>query len=122
MKVLFTHRNGRQQEMEERDASLLSRLKRGTYQTRDMVAEPQFSTQQYATEVLTPDIPPEEPPQPKVEAEKVDVQEENEPRVSPAARELAEKNNIDIAAITGTGKNGRVTLRDVESMLPSQDA
>lgn len=122
MKVVFTHRNGRQQEMEERDASLLSRLKRGTYQTRDMVAEsmPHVSGQQDVTQDLTPGTPPVETP--KAEDEKTVSQDDTEARVSPAARDLAEKHNIDLATVTGTGKNGRVTLRDVEAMIPSQDA
>lgn len=38
MKVIFTHKNGRQQSMSRRDAEILQKLKRGTYMTRDMQA------------------------------------------------------------------------------------
>jgi len=37
--------------------------------------------------------------------------------VSPAARVLATKNGIDLAAITGTGPGGRIQLRDVEQAV-----
>lgn len=39
MKVIFTHKNGRQQSMKRRDADILQKLKRGTYATRDMQAQ-----------------------------------------------------------------------------------
>lgn len=39
-KVTFTHKNGRQEVMEERYARILGGLKRGTYLTRDMQAAP----------------------------------------------------------------------------------
>jgi pyruvate dehydrogenase E2 component (dihydrolipoamide acetyltransferase) len=34
--------------------------------------------------------------------------------ISPAARSLAERTGIDISAIVGSGRNGRITLQDVE--------
>ena len=37
--------------------------------------------------------------------------------LSPAARKLAEENNIDAAALAGTGKDGRVTKEDVLSHI-----
>lgn len=42
MKVIFKHRNGRQQEMQERFAKTLQALGRGTYITRDMRADIAF--------------------------------------------------------------------------------
>ncbi len=36
-----------------------------------------------------------------------------EPRISPAARKLAEENKLDIAAIAGSGKGGLITKEDV---------
>lgn len=41
MKVIFTHKNGRKQSMSRRDASILQKLGRGTYMTRDMQAAEQ---------------------------------------------------------------------------------
>ncbi|MDH5506613.1 MAG: 2-oxo acid dehydrogenase subunit E2, partial [Anaerolineae bacterium] len=38
-------------------------------------------------------------------------------RASPLARRMAEENNLDLAAIAGTGPNGRITKRDVEAHL-----
>lgn len=38
MKVIFKHKNGREQEMQERFAKTLQSLGRGTYMTRDMRA------------------------------------------------------------------------------------
>ncbi len=47
-------------------------------------------------------------------------------RASPAARKLAEENGIDVAAIDGSGRDGRVTREDVARVLqggaPEQEA
>ena len=40
-----------------------------------------------------------------------------EPILSPAAKKLAEENQLDIAVVTGTGKDGRVTKEDVVNHL-----
>jgi len=39
------------------------------------------------------------------------------PPVSPAARKLAEENQIDLASVTGTGKDGRITKEDVVTII-----
>ncbi len=39
--------------------------------------------------------------------------------LSPAARKLAEENNVDPAAVKGTGKDGRVTKEDVQNHVAS---
>jgi 2-oxoglutarate dehydrogenase E2 component (dihydrolipoamide succinyltransferase) len=44
------------------------------------------------------------------------------PVLSPAARQLAEENNIDPAQINGTGKDGRVTKEDVLNHLKNPPA
>lgn len=62
MKVIFTHKNGRTQEMDEKAAKLLSKVKRGTYQTRDMVAESLVQSV-VIPEYSPPNIPPAEPAQ-----------------------------------------------------------
>ena len=38
-------------------------------------------------------------------------------QVVPAARRLARDNNVDLAAVTGSGPNGRILLADVEAAL-----
>ncbi len=39
-------------------------------------------------------------------------------RASPIARRLARERGIDLSAVTGTGPNGRITERDIESYQP----
>ena len=56
------------------------------------------------------------------EAEEVELQSnvessQFEPVLSPAARKLAEENQLDAAVLTGTGKDGRVTKEDVLNHL-----
>lgn len=43
------------------------------------------------------------------------------PALSPAARKLAEENNIDLGKISGTGKDGRITKEDVLNFLDKAD-
>ena len=45
-----------------------------------------------------------------------------EPDATEAARALADEEGLDLSAIDGTGKGGRVTLPDVESYLEAQAA
>ncbi|MGH7898644.1 MAG: biotin/lipoyl-containing protein, partial [Candidatus Binatia bacterium] len=52
------------------------------------------------------------PPQPKAKAEAAEAGEEP-PALSPAVRKLIAENQLDPAAISGTGKGGRVTKEDV---------
>lgn len=42
--------------------------------------------------------------------------------VNPAARKLASENNVDAAAVSGTGRDGRVTKEDVANHLKSAPA
>ncbi|MBU15106.1 MAG: dihydrolipoyllysine-residue succinyltransferase [Gammaproteobacteria bacterium] len=42
--------------------------------------------------------------------------------LSPAARKIAKENNLDVTAIKGTGKDGRVTKEDVVHHLSGQSA
>lgn len=43
--------------------------------------------------------------------------EEGKVRSSPAAKRLAKKNDIDITTIQGTGRNGRITIEDVQQVI-----
>ena len=43
-------------------------------------------------------------------------------KISPAARKLAQENNLDYALITGTGPEGRITREDVENFLANPPA
>ena len=42
-------------------------------------------------------------------------------KVSPVVRKIASENNIDLLNITGTGKDGRVTRKDVDNYLNNGD-
>jgi len=42
-------------------------------------------------------------------------------QASPAAKKQAKKQNIDLSQITGTGKNGLITKKDIELYLKSRD-
>ncbi|MEM0955044.1 MAG: 2-oxoglutarate dehydrogenase complex dihydrolipoyllysine-residue succinyltransferase [Pseudomonadota bacterium] len=57
----------------------------------------------------------DEPKAPEVDGSDVG----NSEHAGPAARRLAEENKIDLAAVPGTGKSGRVTKEDVVAYLKS---
>jgi len=48
------------------------------------------------------------------------AERDDEARVSPIARRLAEKLGVDLSKITGTGRNGRISKEDVESYHAKQ--
>ena len=48
------------------------------------------------------------------------AEREDEARVSPIARRLAEKLGVDLSKVTGTGRNGRISKEDVESYHAKQ--
>ncbi|WP_288439892.1 2-oxoglutarate dehydrogenase complex dihydrolipoyllysine-residue succinyltransferase [uncultured Pseudomonas sp.] len=45
---------------------------------------------------------------------------EDDPIAAPAARKLAEENGIDLAAVAGTGKGGRITKEDVVAAVANK--
>lgn len=46
----------------------------------------------------------------------------DEPLLSPAAKKIAQENNLDIAKIPGTGKDGRVTKEDVLAAVDKKNS
>ncbi len=42
-------------------------------------------------------------------------------KTSPAVRKLAAENNIDVKSVQGTGKDGRVTKKDIEAVINSAE-
>ncbi len=56
----------------------------------------------------------------KPEAAGNEAADAGEAILSPAARKLAEENDVDPAAIKGTGKDGRVTKEDVQNYIDSR--
>ncbi len=46
----------------------------------------------------------------------------DEPLLSPAAKKIAEENNLDVEKIKGTGKGGRVTKEDVMAAVANKSA
>jgi len=51
----------------------------------------------------------------KPEAESGKLEAENKKRVTPAAKNVAQKNDVDLTKVQGTGDAGRVMRRDVEA-------
>lgn len=68
--------------------------------------------------------PAESKPEAKAEApkEEAPAATSGDAILSPAARKLAEENNVDPAAVKGTGKDGRVTKEDVQNFVDSSKA
>lgn len=66
--------------------------------------------------------PAESKSEAKAEAPKAEEKSEaasGDAILSPAARKLAEENNVDPSAVKGTGKDGRVTKEDVQNYVDS---
>jgi len=62
--------------------------------------------------------PAEEP----VEEEAAEAEEEEELAITSAAEELAEEHGIDLGAVEGTGKDGRILKSDVEAAVEAAEA
>ncbi len=52
----------------------------------------------------------------------VSLNKDSRVKASPLAKALAKDKGIDIATVNGTGDNGRVTKKDIESFVPSKNA
>lgn len=63
------------------------------------------------------EVKPEEQETPKGKAE---AQKGGRIFASPLARKMAEDKGIDLANVTGSGENGRITKKDIESFKPSE--
>lgn len=70
-------------------------------------------------EEATTEEPKEEAPAEK-KAEPVKRQEGERVRISPLARKIAEKHNLDYSALAGTGPMGRIVQKDVLKALDEQ--
>ena len=69
------------------------------------------------------DIKVKEEPKPEVKEELKPVSNNNKPSdrilISPLAKSLAKEKGIDISSVKGTGDNGRIIKRDIDSFKPS---
>ena len=63
---------------------------------------------------------PVAPPEPETAAAVATETTEAEVSASPAARKLAEEEGLDIQAVVGTGKSGRITRDDVVRSISAQ--
>ena len=61
----------------------------------------------------------EETPLPKLDTQ--EKFESNAKKISPAARRLANDNNIDLSSISGSGPGGRITRDDVTLLISSKN-
>lgn len=92
-KVEFVYGNGGKKVlMQRRYAETLRKLGHGTY------------------EISVPTTAPPPPPAPV------------ESRTSDAIAEFAAANDVDLSAIVGTGKDGRIRKSDVEAVIAARDA
>lgn len=90
-KVEFVYGNGGKKVlMQRRYAETLRKLGHGSYETRMLVAAP----------------PP--PPAPA------------EPSVSEALAAFAAENDVDLATVTGTGKDGKIKKSDIEAVIAAR--
>ena len=74
-------------------------------------------------EVETVNEPVEEVVEVKVEEVKsLPVSKSSDLKLSPVVRKLASENNIDLEQVSGTGSAGRITRKDIESVITSGSA
>jgi pyruvate dehydrogenase E2 component (dihydrolipoamide acetyltransferase) len=70
-----------------------------------------------------PKLKVKEEPKPEVKEEPKPVSNNNKPSdrilISPLAKSLAKEKGIDISSVKGTGDNGRIIKRDIDSFKPS---
>ena len=73
-----------------------------------------------SNEVETVSEPVEEVAEVKVEEVKsLPVSKSSDLKLSPVVRKLASENNIDLEQVSGTGSGGRITRKDIESVITS---
>ena len=63
--------------------------------------------------------PPAPAPEPVPPAAPAPASADGQVRASPIARRLARERGIDLSLVTGTGPNGRITERDIDSYQPA---
>ncbi len=85
-------------------------------QTGDTVTEGQILATISTEESVA--TKPLKDPQPKQEEKVVIINEEL--NITPIAKTIAEKNNIDISDINGSGKEGKITKENVENYIQDQ--
>ncbi len=70
-----------------------------------------------------PEPPPAEPPKPApLPAEREDGQANGARFVSPVVARIAAEHNVDVSQVSGTGRGGRVTKKDILSFIESGGA
>jgi len=58
----------------------------------------------------------------QIQREEISKSDDSKIKISPLARNIAEKKGIDISKITGTGPGGRIVKEDVEAYIPKPAA
>ena len=85
----------------------------------EAAAAPAASAPAPAAAPAAPAAPTPAPaPEPAPAATPAPASSDGQVRASPIARRLARERGIDLSAVTGTGPNGRITERDIESYQP----
>ena len=79
-----------------------------------------YVREETSNEVETVSEPVEEVVEVKVEEVKsIPVSKSSDLKLSPVVRKLASENNIDLEQVSGTGSGGRITRKDIESVITS---
>ncbi len=92
-----------------------------------IITEPGESVPEVEAATAPPDAAPAPPPAPAAaptptaapSAAPAPAPSDGQMRASPIARRLARERGIDLSLVTGTGPNGRITERDIESYQPT---
>ncbi len=92
-----------------------------------IITEPGESVPEVEAATAPPDAAPAPPPAPAAaptptaapSAAPALAPSDGQMRASPIARRLARERGIDLSLVTGTGPNGRITERDIESYQPT---
>jgi pyruvate/2-oxoglutarate dehydrogenase complex dihydrolipoamide acyltransferase (E2) component len=77
-----------------------------------------------ATQQAQPEPAPKAAPAPSAEPDTSALTEHRTgmPHVTPVVARIAAEHNIDVTRVTGTGRNGRVTKRDILAYIEQQEA
>ncbi|WP_428273652.1 50S ribosomal protein L21 [Candidatus Palauibacter sp.] len=88
----------------------------------DLPDEPQEAAAKPAAAAPEPEAAPESEAAPEAEAKAApDAVEAASADITPVARKLAEEHGLDLGAIEGTGKDGRILKSDVDKAIAAKE-
>ncbi|HSP83082.1 MAG TPA: dihydrolipoamide acetyltransferase family protein [Gillisia sp.] len=92
-------------------------------QEKEEAAEREFpvSAESISKKAPSKEISSEEKPSEEKPSEEKPSEERSRIKISPLARTIAEKNNLDIYSLLGTGEGGAITKADVEKAMAAKE-